>query len=209
MKEAQKMSTCIAGEAGYSRRPIALMDMCGTLCDCSGALSRALERLRGPNEDPLIERLNELPAHLEERRRLIMRAPGFWRELRPLEHGFRLLELLKSLQFDVRVLTKGPSENSQGWMEKVDWCRQHVPELPIIVTDDKTPVWGSVLVEDWPPYIANWLAVWPQGTVVAPAQPWNEDVEGRFPARCIRFDGTNESVLKCRLENIVGRLAAP
>ncbi len=196
--------------AGQSttRRPVALIDMDGTLCDCGGALSVALERLRGPQEDPLIERQGELPAHIEERRKLIMGTPGFWRALMPLRLGFQLFELLKSLQFDVYILTKGPSRHSLGWMEKVDWCRQHVPELPVIVTDDKTPVWGDVLVEDWPPYIAQWLAVWPQGTVIAPAQTWNEDVQERFPMKCIRFDGRNEGVLRDRLEIIASRLAA-
>jgi hypothetical protein len=119
--------------------------------------------------------------------------------LRPLPIGFQLIDILKSLGFDLYILTKGPSEHSLAWMEKVDWCRHHVPDIPIVMTEDKRLIRGSVFVEDWPPYITEWLRASPDGIVIAPAQPWNVNVEELFPGKCIRYDGANEDVIWRRL----------
>ena len=182
-----------------SSRLVALVDMDGTLCECSGAIMSGLAQLRGPLEDPAEERLSEAPAHIVARRRLIMSVPGFWRDLQPLRFGFDVIGALDEYDFKSYILTKGPRENSVGWMEKFEWCRKHVPDLPIVITEEKAIVHGAVLVEDWPPYIAQWLHSCPTGLVIVPAQPWNLDVERSFPAQAIRYDGSNLNTIRQRL----------
>ena len=44
--------------------------------------------------------------------------------------------------------TKG-HDAPQVWADKVAWCRAHLPDVPVIVTDDKACVHGHVLVDDW------------------------------------------------------------
>jgi 5'(3')-deoxyribonucleotidase len=188
--------------AGRQPAPLAaLIDMDGTLCDCAGALAKGLALLRGPGEDPLSELSIQPPEYIAERRRLIMRTPGFWRNLRPLPLGFQLIDILRTSGFEPYILTKGPSDHSLAWMEKVDWCRHYVPGIRVIVTEDKRLVRGTVLVEDWPPYIEEWLQAHSNATVIVPAQPWNSNVEELFPDRCVRFDGQDHEMIRRRLAN--------
>jgi 5'-nucleotidase len=183
--------------------PVALVDMDGTLCDCSGALARELAALRAPSEGTKEDESSEPPAYIAARRRLIMSAPGFWRNLQPLQLGFEIVGLLQELGFTTYVLTKGPREHSVAWMEKVDWCRQYVPHLPIVITEDKGIVHGAVLVEDWPPYASQWLRACPQGLVIVPAQPWNANVDGLLSTKAIRYDGSNINAIRRRLETAI------
>ena len=182
--------------------PIALVDLDGTLCDCAGAIAKALAEVRGPEEDPRIEDSADPPAHIIARRRIIMSAPGFWRDLNPLPLGFEILDVLAEVGFQPHILTKGPANQSLGWMEKFDWCRRHVPKLPVIMAEEKGLVFGRVLVDDWPPYIARWLCWQPSGLVIVPAQSWNLDVEADFPANAVRYDGTNLDAVRRRLTAI-------
>jgi len=182
--------------------PVALVDMDGTICDCAAAITKGFAELRGPHEDPHDEEADEPSNHIIARRRLIMSVPGFWRNLRPLPLGFHVLEVLEELGFKTYVFTKGPSDQSLGWMEKFDWCRHYVPHLPIVMTEDKRLIHGAVLVDDWPPYIAQWLSGCPNGLVIVPAQPWNINIEACFPAQSIRYDGTNLNIVRRRLEEI-------
>jgi 5'-nucleotidase len=176
------------GEA-VAGAPVALVDMGDTLCECTPKLRVALARLRQPGEREGDEMLLPLPPYLELRRRQVMSTPGFWRELAPRARGFELLGLLRDAGFHVHVLTKGPYDAPQVWADKVAWCRIHLPEVPVIVTDDKTRVHGHVLVDDWLPYVERWHRQWPTGLVIVPAQPWNvQAVLGRL---LVRDDGSN------------------
>jgi len=64
-----------------------------------------------------------------------------------------------------------------------------VPDLPVVVCDDKSRVHGHVLVDDWLPYVERWQRQWPEGLAIIPAQPWNADPPAWFADRCVRFDG--------------------
>ena len=186
-----------------SNAPVALVDMDETLCDYSGAIQKGLAALRGPGEDPGDEQSPDPPPYIAARRRLIMSVPGFWRSLRPLPFGFQIVEALAELGFDTHIVTKGPSDQPLAWMEKVEWCRQHVPQTPVVIAEDKGLVRGEVLVEDWPPYIARWLERRPRGFVIVPAHPWNADVEATFPGKAMRYDGTNLDTVRRRLRAIL------
>jgi len=182
-------------------RPIALVDLDGTLADCGSSIAERLAALRQPDDSPEDELKTEPPPYILARQQQIMSTPGFWRDLRPIPAGLRLVEVLKELEFETFIFTKGPSDNSNAWAEKFDWCRVHVPELKVIVSEDKSVVHGDVLVEDWPPYIVQWRQRWPNGFVIIPAQPWNADLKA-LPENSIRFDGSNLNEIRRVLESI-------
>lgn len=201
LKEQKLVSVADGNPTSHeAESPIALVDMDGTLCDCAAAIAEGLANLRGPNEDSREEQNSELPAHIIARRRLIMSVPGFWRSLRPLPLGSQIVALLREIGFNTYVLTKGPRDQALAWTEKFEWCRDHVPDISVIVTEDKSLVPGTVFVEDWPPYFDQWLQRHPRGFVVVPAQPWNVNAEESFPGRTVRYDGTNSDAVRNALE---------
>ncbi len=171
---------------------IALLDLDGTVADYDGAMRVAMGRLQSPN-DPEYDRDNE-PKWMEARRRLISSQPGFWRNLPLLTTGIKIYALLKELGFETHVLTKGPSSKSRAWMEKVEWCREHLPAAKVTITEDKTLVYGKVLVDDWPEYFEPWMKNRPRGLVVVPTRPWNAECD--LPPNAIRASTGNLDYVK-------------
>lgn len=185
-------------------RPVALLDLGDTLANCRSALLAGMTRFLAPGESDFDDRV-PLPPHLEERRREVLSTPGFWRELRPRPEGFELLDILRSKGFAVHVVTKGPYYATSVWAEKVAWCRVHVPDLPVIVTDDKTRIHGDVLVDDWMPYVDAWLSQWQTGLAIVPAQPWNVDAISKV--RCLRDDEIDREKIIAALSSIAMKVA--
>lgn len=167
---------------------VALVDMDGTLCDYEGTMARDLERLRSPGDPAVLPEDEANHPWLHERRALIRRQPGWWRNLPRLKLGFDVLGELQSRHFEVHVLTKGPAAAPSAWTEKLEWCQHHLPGVPVTVTMDKGLVYGKVLVDDWPPYVERWLQWRPRGLVILPAQRWNE---GFSHPNALRYDGSN------------------
>lgn len=174
---------------------IALFDMDGTLFDFEGEIRRALADLRSPDEpDPLDRQFDVLsaaaPAHIRNRIHLIKNQPGFWFGLPKLEAGFALYRQISEAGFDVHILTKGPNRNPQAWAEKVSCIQHHFGRSVAvnIVGQTKGHYYGHLLVDDYPPYVEDWLKHRPRGLVIMPAQPYNADL--RHP-NVIRYDGTN------------------
>jgi 5'(3')-deoxyribonucleotidase len=188
-----------------SKNPVCLIDLDGTLADFDGAMRRALQELAGPGEDPGHDNW-DVP-HIKARRRLIKQRPGFWRELGVLVHGMDLLQIALELGCDVHVLTKGPSAG-RAWMEKVEWCKHHLTsDVKITVTQEKSLVYGRILIDDWPAYFEPWLEVRPRGLVVCPAQPWNTrfspdgDDTTRCHPRVFRYTDTwQRDAVKARMQ---------
>lgn len=182
--------------------PIALVDMDNTLCDYSAAMDHDMKLLRSPQELELPSGKPE-SAYLKAREELIRRQPGWWAGLPKLKAGFQILAELRRLKFDIHILTKGPWKSSNAWTEKVEWCRKHVPGIPLTITQEKSLVYGRVLVDDWPPYYMSWLKVRPRGLVVVPAHAWNFDV---IDQRIFRFTGTKDlPALRVALKAQLGR----
>src|SRR3990167_8256768 len=144
------------------RELVALLDMDGTLADYDGAMKRELAKLASPDENPF-EHGDNLPDWIEARRTVVSRVPGFWRNLEKLEVGFEIVHLLEAAGFSLQVLTKGPSSKSLAWAEKLEWCREHIPQAGVTITEDKSRTWGKILVDDWTPYFMKWLGNRPRG----------------------------------------------
>lgn len=178
--------------------PIALVDMDGTLCDYDGAMTLMMKEIAAPSD--VLRWHDEAPTYMIERKRLIQSLPGFWRNLPPLLLGMNVLNVLRELEFKINVLTKGPSNRSvNAWSEKVEWCRKHIPGIPVTITEDKGLVYGKVLVDDWPSYIEAWLAWRPRGQVIMPDQEWNRDFEH---PQVLRVTRQNIDAVRVRLIEI-------
>jgi hypothetical protein len=183
---------------------IALVDLDGTLADFDGAMNRDLKRLAAPGEKlkESWEYYDCMPGHIKERRRIIKSQPGWWRNLQPIPKQFAILDMFRDHGFTIHILTKGPVKDSAAWEEKVEWCKQHVPDAQITITMDKGLMYGKVLMDDFPPYIDRWLMWRPRGLVIMPEYPWNKTFEHD---QVIPYDGSGESldIINQRLASIV------
>ncbi len=186
---------------------VALVDLDGSAVDYDTEMKKELNKLRYPTEPPVVDRymdreaneIKEAP-HLEARRKLVQAKPGFWRNLPRHPLGFHVIEELRALKFSLHVLTKGPGSSPGAWSEKFEWCKMHLPDADVTVTQNKSLSYGRVLFDDWPPYFIPWLKHRPRGVVVMVAHPWNANMSeilsnakaiGVESPRIVRYDGTN------------------
>lgn len=178
---------------------IALVDMDQTLCDYEGAMLSELKKVVAYHSleanKPIVD--------------IIKKVPGFWRNLPKIELGFKIINLLKSYGYDIHILSKGPYNTTSAWTEKVEWCRYHLPGVPVTITENKGLVYGKILVDDWPEYCEQWLAYRPRGQVIMPAYHYNEGFDKKYPGRVVRTDGTNldrvEEIIKWVSENYLDK----
>jgi|ERR1700722_11747438 len=160
---------------------IALFDLDGTLANYSGAMAKALDSLRAP-VGPVVDietewaQSKELPDYIEARMDVIKGSPGFWSKLAVLDDGMALLHNARRIGFKIHILTKGPRRTFSAWGEKLQWCHEHLEEpFDVTVTMRKGLVYGTVLVDDYPPYCKQWLKWRPRGWVIMPTRPYNMD----------------------------------
>jgi hypothetical protein len=159
-------------------KPIALVDMDGTVADYDAALRRDMAKLRSPEETgPAVIHgsKKKMPDYYRNRVNMVRSQSGWWESLGVLRDGFQIVGLLQRLDFEIHVLTKGPEESTNAFTEKVRWCHKHLPGTPVTLTEKKQLVYGRVLVDDWPPYAEPWLEARPRGLVVMPDREWNKD----------------------------------
>lgn len=171
-----------------TRKAVGLIDMDGTIANYDDAMRAALASIASPGEPEVPDGNEDHPPWVEARRTLISTQPGFWRNLARLDAGFDVLNVLRVLDFEIHVLTKGPRKKSIAWTEKQEWCLEHVPDALITITEKKSLVWGRVLVDDWPSYYQDWLRFRPRGLVIVPAQRWNVGAEAHAPGNIFRYD---------------------
>jgi 5'-nucleotidase len=199
----------------HSEAPVALFDLDGTLADFDLDMRERMVMLAGPGEpswDP--DREGDEPEHIKQRRRIIKSVPGFWTGLRIMSDGFQLMDMAHQIGFRLMILSRGPSQNSLAWKEKIDWCRQNIAfPHEITLTEDKGLVYGRVLVDDWPPYIEQWLAFRPRGQIIMPARRWNASFYGPRIYRYVdrRQDSEVMGILQAQFQRQIdsARLTAP
>lgn len=153
-------------------KPIALLDLDGSAADFDSAMRREWAKISSHDDPYPLERTNE-PYYYTARRDLIKSLPGFWSGLEPLRTGMLIKQALERHGFQIHVLTAGSLGHPPCWMEKIEWCNEHLPNIPVTITRNKGLVYGAILVDDWLPYIDSWLKHRPRGLVICPAQPWN------------------------------------
>lgn len=171
--------------------PVALVDMDNTIADYNGPMVESLNAIRSP-EERKIQNHNPFDLsvpHMKARVRLIRNQPDWWANLPRLEVGFMILKELQAAKFSIHVLTKGPHKHLDAWSEKAKWCYKHIPGIPVTITQEKSLVYGRILVDDWPGYFVPWLKVRPRGLVIVPAHHWNKKVKG---PGIFRFSGAQD-----------------
>lgn len=173
---------------------LALVDMDGTVADLDAALRVELAALASPGESEF-QHGDEYPEWLENRRWMIMTQPGFWEALNKIPLGFQIVNVLHDVGFKTHVLTKGPYGKPLAWGEKLSWCRKHLPQSAVTVTEDKSQFYGKILVDDWKPYGMSWLKNRKRGLLIVPAQPWNVGAETWHP-NVFRYSGEHPDRLR-------------
>lgn len=149
---------------------VALVDIDGTLADFRGALDRDVARVMNGRGDDV-----KVPACVvQEIEWLIRGQAGWYRNLRPLQLGFDIVRMLQEIGFRIMIMTKSSKESKNAWSEKVAWIAEHLPEADVTVTQDKSLVYGRVLVDDYPNHFLRWMEHRPRGLVVMPSQAWNQ-----------------------------------
>jgi len=177
---------------------VALLDLDGTCANYDKAMSIEMAKIAGPDEPPYDKygaNFGSKIEYISARRKLIQNQTGFWRNLEKLELGFEVINLLKYVGFSINVLTQGPRKSINAWSEKVLWCQEHLADIPITITQDKSLSYGRVLVDDFSPYFMKWLEHRPRGLVVCVAHPWNEmfAVGGEaYQSNIFRYNGNNK-----------------
>ena len=179
---------------------IALLDLDGTLADYDAAMLRDLNAIRSPGEpEETVPHRSDEP-YMKARAKMIRSQPGWWLNLAPLKKGFDIVDLLKKYNFDLHVLTKAPHSVDAAWTEKVLWCKNHLPNTDITITQEKSLVYGKILVDDWPPYVTEWLKFRPRGLVIMVEQRWNKDYEH---SQVVKYNGNNLDEVEARIKKIV------
>jgi 5'-nucleotidase len=169
---------------------IALFDMDGTLCDYDFKLRRDLKALSSPSEPKLkMNDFHNLPRYLRKRAELITSREQWWASLPRFKLGWDVLSVTQKYGFRTVILTQGPRKNKNAWSGKKEWIDENLgQDADMIITRDKSLVYGKILVDDWPEYIEGWLENRPRGLVIMPAHKYNENFKH---ANVIRYDGTN------------------
>jgi 5'(3')-deoxyribonucleotidase len=162
---------------------IVQIDLDNTLCDWDGSMIRDMLRVLPPDMCHLVDRwMNEdrrnRPEWVENLMSVVRTQAGWWRNLEPLELGMHLLDLVREKwKWEINILTKGPATKPAAWAEKVEWCAKHVGSVPVTICANKSLVYGRVLIDDYPPYMRQWLEHRPNGLGLMPAHSYNADFE--------------------------------
>lgn len=150
---------------------IALLDMDGTVCDWHNQLERDLDAMLGKDREKMSA------ASLRNVEHLIRSKPGWYLGLQPLPLGFKIAETLRDIGFTIMVATRATPQAANAWSEKAAWCMKHLPYAHVTVSEDKSLMYGKILVDDYPKFTEPWLQRRPRGQVLLPNQPWNQEYE--------------------------------
>ena len=190
---------------------IALIDMDGTIADYENAMRVEYDKLIAPGEMDYYEASrkygrDEWPSHLWNRMDVIKRRSGFWRYMPRHQLGFEIVDVLREYDFHLNIATQGPSTKALAWSEKFEWVREVLPDADMHITENKSLLYGKILVDDWPPFAWGWLANRPRGLVVMPAAHYNEDVQKSIltgHAQILRYSYGMQDELRKRIEEVI------
>jgi len=159
---------------------LVLLDLDGTLADYDAAMISGLASLMS-SEEVFIDRSgigfqrDIVPTYMQERERMVRSMPGFYRHLKPIPLGFFVYSVLRDLGYNFHVASKAPRHNTAiASMEKIQWCEEYLPGIPVTISGDKSILRGDILFDDWPGYIEPWLQANSNGLAIVPDSPWNK-----------------------------------
>lgn len=176
---------------------IALFDLDNTLCDHETTLLRDLNSLKSPNEPEVVSTHN-LPDYLKKRADAIRSQMSWWENLPKLQHGWDVLKLAQSLDYNIEILTTGPKRFPLSWMGKKLWVDKYFGKnTNLTITRDKGNKYGRVLVDDSVENAKRWLSWRERGLVIMPLTKYNPDFKH---SQVIKYDGTNLETIKKAME---------
>jgi hypothetical protein len=162
-----------------------------------------MEKIQSPFDPPIRRHDDNEPAYISERKRLIRSQRNWWVKLEKMQLGFDIYELAREIGFNINVLTKGPWTCPHAWAEKVIWCRNHLHgDVKITISEDKSIVYGRVLVDDYEPYVSGWLNYRPRGLVIMPKNEENAHINH---PQVVIYDGSNLSTVRNRMQEAFNR----
>lgn len=160
------------------KKPIALVDMDGTLCDYQFSLVKDLNRRYNYVYH---QNIDAEMLHLQHKDEIISirDKEGWWRNLHPIKSGIRMLKYFYENDYRVFIATKSPRTNKNAWTEKLEWIEDHIwplyPKVKVIMAEDKSLIMGQVLVDDFPGYMRKWLKNNPHSLGIMPNRQWNQN----------------------------------
>lgn len=170
-------------------RLIALFDMDDTLCDTMGQLKRDLAKRVSAEEFSQFKPYSEKSTpNIKSKIKEIRNRPNWWRNLPRLQAGFDILNITTELGFENYIVTKGPYKIDMAFSEKRQWQKRELPDLKLIITDDKSIIQGNVLIDDWPPYLRSWIDNNPRGKAIMPLTEYNKNFNH---SDILTYDGSN------------------
>ena len=132
-----------------------LVDMDGVLAWWEKNLIR---RMKAQYPDvPIFEFGERTVADLESRSdyqtqfRAILDAPGFYRELEPVEGGLEALQAMRAAGHDVVICTAPSASNPTCGFDKYEWIKEHLGQEWVkrtVIVFDKTLIDGDILIDD-------------------------------------------------------------
>ncbi len=161
-------------------KKIILVDMDNTIVDYSSEMARQLRIVYGdttitPENWDIIEYHD-----LNERRREIQSEPNFFLHLPPIEGALQALkEIAEDPRFELFVVSSPSIHSETCHSDKCMWLLQHCGAnfaRNLILTKDKTMVYGDVLIDDKPNVSGVKTPTW---TLVTFKQPYNTGITGR------------------------------
>lgn len=165
-----------------SCKKVALIDLDNTVVDHEGQLNKDLYHALGDDLYKVSPEVREKVGYL------IKNTPGWWANLLPLPFGMSIVDTLREVGFELVICSKGPRRAVGAWTEKVQWVQRYLPDANIVLTQDKSLVYGRLLVDDWPEYIEPWLEVRPRGIVLMPATKANKSFKHPRVHRLANYD---------------------
>jgi 5'-nucleotidase len=160
-----------------------LVDMDGVLADFEGAFLRDW-RQQYPDK-PFISLdqrrtfylLEDYPRELRSEVHGVYTALGFFRKLDPIPGAIEALHIMRALSHEVFICTSPLYDYENCVLEKFQWVEDHLGKAwtqRIVMSADKTVVYGDVLIDD-KPLITG--ATQPQWEHIVYDQPYNRESE--------------------------------
>lgn len=168
------------------RQMIVLVDMDGVIADWSAEYNRLLD-IEDPNKEiprtpdqRTFDLFHERPQAHKDTILKVMNTPGFYRNLKPITGAFDALRRMVNAGHIVYLVSSPFPSNETCAGDKFSWVEEHLGHewaKRLIITMDKTPVVGTILIDDKPEIKG---AVTPSWEHVVFDQAWNRQVTDKL-----------------------------